>query len=452
MLIHRALVVAALVAQALPVTRLDGVQRDVRVRGEHIEQDPLAPLPVTRLAPEPGADLDGPRRVSLTVPRAMDLQDLLLLLVNGTPLSIVTDQSVSGTFVGDLKDLSMRQAIEAVLFPRGLDYDIQGTLIRVFPRKTSTRLFDVNHVNVRRSWQRVVRSGMSMDQRQSSAAGGLSGGVESDPMEELTKGVQSLLSESGRMHLDRAAGILQVTDFSERIDRVAVYVEAVQLRAMRQVRLDARVLEVALNTGVASIDWKAVGARSGPQPMSVGATAGLAVGIDAMQKAIAEQGTITVIAAPRVLALNNEPAVMRVGTQSVSFERASSIAQDGSRERESRAVSVLEGLMLTVIAQVGADGIVQLHVSPSFAARQSEVKSPEGTTFPVLRISEADTIARVRNGETVVLSGFLDDRQTTRRNQGIAGVLGAQTHVTMKTELVILLTPTIVNPGAPSID
>ena len=73
------------------------------------------------------ADLDGPRRVSLTISRPMPLRDLLLLLVNGTPLSLVNDEAVDGTFIGDLKDLTMRQALEAVLFPRGLDYDVQGT-------------------------------------------------------------------------------------------------------------------------------------------------------------------------------------------------------------------------------------------------------------------------------------------------------------------------------------
>ena len=94
----------------------------------------------------------------MNVTRPMPLGELLLLLVNGTPLSLVTDNDVTGTFTGDLKDLSMRQALEAVLFPRGFDYDVQGTLVRVFPRKVVTRLFILNSVNVRRTLQRDVRT------------------------------------------------------------------------------------------------------------------------------------------------------------------------------------------------------------------------------------------------------------------------------------------------------
>ncbi len=450
------------VAQTLPVTRLDGVARD-GIPPSQANQQPapaLGPLPVTQLDDRIRADLDGARRIALTVSRPMALRDLLLLLVNGTPLSIVTDDEVSGTFVGDLKDLSMRQALEAVLFPRGLDYDVQGMLIRVFPRKASTRLFDVNSVSVRRTWQRGVRSAVSVGGPMAGLKAGptdaadLSVMVESDPLDELGKGVQALLSESGRMHFDRTAGLVQVTDFSEQLDQIGVYVEAVQLRASRQVRLDARVFEVMLsNAAATSIDWKAVVARSAAATeASPGrGAAGLSVDVDALQKAIAEQGTVTMIAAPHVVALNNEPAVMRVGTQSVYFEAASTIAQDGSRRRESRPLPVLEGLTLTVTAQIASDGIVQLSVSPSYAARRSQVKSPEGALFPVLRIGEADTMARVRDGETIVLSGFLDDRETTKPNTGLAGLFGAQSHATVKSELVILLTPTVVAPGAPTV-
>jgi MSHA biogenesis protein MshL len=444
------------VAQGLPVTRLDGVARD-RVptsQGVQPPQTPLEPLPVTQLDDRVRADLDGPRRVSLTVSRPMELRDLLLLLVNGTPLSIVTDEDVSGMFVGDLKDLSMRQALEAVLFPRGLDYDVQGTLVRVFARRASTRLFDVNYVNVRRTWQRGLRSAAAFEREQGQGAADLSVRSESDPLDELAKGVQALLSESGRMHIDRAAGLVQVTDFSERLDQVGVYIEAVQLRASRQVRLDARVFEVALaDASATSIDWKAVATRAAAVTQSSPgrAAAGLAADVDALQNAIAEQGTVTMIAAPRVVALNNEPAVMRVGTQSVSFEAASTMAQDGSRTRESRALPILEGLTLTVIAQIASDGIVQLNVSPTYASRRSQVKSPEGSAFPVLRIGEADTMARVRDGETIVLSGFLDDRETVKSEAGLAGLFGAQSHAKVKSELVILLTTTVVAPGAPAV-
>jgi MSHA biogenesis protein MshL len=382
----------------------------------------------------------------------MPLRDLLLLLVNGTPLSLVNDEAVDGTFVGDLKDLTMRQALEAVLFPRGLDYDVQGTLIRVFPHRASTRLFDVNYLNVRRTWQRGIRSGASVGGRQVPAAE-LSASSETDLFEELAKGVQALLSASGRLHVDRAAGLVQVTDFSDRLDQVGVYVEAVQLRALRQVRIEAHVFDVTFDGSAAAIDWKAVAVRTGAGIRSSAgrAAAGLTVAdVNVLKKAIAEQGVVTMLAAPQVVAMNNEPAVMRVGTETVYFESASSMAEDSARQRTTKAGAVLEGLTLTVTAQISADGLVLLSVSPTYASRAGQSRSVEGETFPVLRINEADMMVRVRDGETIVLSGFLENRETTKPPTGMAAMFGARPRTTVKSELVILLTASIVSPGVPA--
>lgn len=388
----------------------------------------LPPLPATAIDDrQPGANLDGPRRISLTVPRPMPLGELLLLLVNGTPFSLVDGDAVSGaTFIGDLKDLTMRQAIEAVLFPRALDYDVSGTLIRVFPRKTTTRLFNVNYPNTRRSLVREVRSPSGVSQQDSSAI--LSSSAQSDLFEELEKGVQSLLSASGRMHVDRTAGLVQVTDFTDRLDQVGVYVEVVQLRAARQVRIDAEVFEVGLaDGGAASIDWRAPAIRSATVTRTATAT-GLAsiasTDIDALKKAIAQQGTISAIASPQVLAMNNEPAIMRFGSTAANAD--------------SSARQPIEGLTLAVVAQISADGIVQMHLAPSYTSRTA--RSPSAA----LRINETDTLVRVQDGETVVLSGFLSEREGPG-----SGSSPSATQMT-RSELVILLTPTIVRAaGSP---
>jgi type II secretory pathway component GspD/PulD (secretin) len=387
----------------------------------------LTPLPVTELDERlRSADLDDGRRVSLTVSRPMPLRELLMLLVNGTPFSLVTDDGVDGTFLGELKDLTMRQALEAVLFPRGLDYDVQGTLVRVFPRKASTRLFDVNYLDVRRTWRRDLGNGPSTE----GASSGVRTSVVSniDRFDELRTGVQALLSASGRLHVDRGAGLLQVTDFADRLDLVAVYVEAVQMRAMRQVRIDAQVLEVALAEGTTSIDWTRIAQRAGvgTRSSSGRAAAGLIVAdANVFKSAIAEQGAVTTVATPQFVAMNNEPAVVRVGTEG----------------------AYLEGLTLSVTAQISADGLVLLNATPTYTARAPELKSTNGDPAPMLHVGEADTTARVQDGETMVLSGFLGTRVNQKPATGFAAMFGVQPRTPTRSELVILLTPRIVGPG-----
>jgi type II secretory pathway component GspD/PulD (secretin) len=256
------------------------------------------------------------------------------------------------------------------------------------------------------------------------------------------------------MHVDRSAGLVQVTDFSDRLDQVGVYVEAVQLRATRLVRLEARVLRVTLKDATApSIDWNAAAARSGSavRAGAVRGSAGMKIAdFEALRKALAEQGSVTMIAEPQVVAMNNEPAVMRVGTQGVYFQAASQLDASGRAQRTSTATAIMEGLTLTVTAQIAADGIVHLSIAPTYAEKTGQSRSPSGDTFPVLHISEADTLVRVQDGDTVVLSGFLQDRVNAKAGTGVAGFFGAQGHETVKSELVILLTPVVVSAGGGS--
>jgi MSHA biogenesis protein MshL len=383
----------------------------------------------------------------------MAIGELLLLLVNGTPFSVVTEGDVSGTFTGDLKDLTMRQALDAVLFSRGLDYDLHGTLLRVFARRTPTRLFAVNYLDLRRTLQRTVGGPASVGPTHAEPE--LSSTSSTDFYEAIEQGVQSLLSPSGRMHLDRTAGLVQVTDFAERLDQVGVYLEAAQLRASRQVRIDAQFLSVDLISGTAtSIDWTAAAIKSaaasrvseGNGPM------GLAVrDVDALIAALGEQGAVTKLASPQIVAMNNEPAIVRVGKELVYFETMTNGPGDAEK-RTARPVSVLDGLTLTVLAQVSADDFVQLHVSPSYATQTGESKDRHGVSVPVLTTREADTLMRVRDGETIVLAGFLSEADKSHHRNGLARLFAGESHTTVKSELVVLLTPRVLKAAVSSPD
>ena len=87
---------------------------------------------------------------------------------------------------------------------------------------------------------------------------------------------------------------------------------------------------------------------------------------------------------------------------------------------------------LSVTPQISSDGVVTLSLSPI-------LKSPVSI--------ESDMLARVADGETLVISGFTRDREVReRKNVGTSGGwFGRGTVVTHKrVELVILLTPKIV--------
>jgi type II secretory pathway component GspD/PulD (secretin) len=229
--------------------------------------------------------------------------------------------------------------------------------------------------------------------------------------DDVTKGVQTLLTRTASFNVDRKAGLLQVTDFPERLDRVSLYLDAVQDRVHRQVQIDALIIEVEPNDEKAmGVDWTALAAqitgaatpaqRAAPRRSLTGLRV---TDLAQLMSLLAEQGTVVTIASPRMLTMNNEPSIVRT-----------------------------DGVVFTVTPQIATDSIVTLSVSPVMTA-------------PV--VAETDMLARVADGETLVISGFTRDRETRERKAvGITGGwFGRGTVVTRKrVEMIILLTPRIV--------
>src|SRR5207247_5929122 len=229
--------------------------------------------------------------------------------------------------------------------------------------------------------------------------------TNTDLFAELAKGVQTVLSDRAMFNVDRKAGLLQVTDFPERLDRIALYLEAVHDRVHRQVQIEARVVEVELSDEKAqALDWTAVAAQlTADQTPAQRATArpsltGMRVtDVQKLLDLLAAQGKLIVVASPRLVTLNNEPAIVRT-----------------------------DALTLSVTPQIAPDSAVMLSVSPI-------VKTPT--------VAESDMLARVADGETLVVPGFTRDREIReRRNLGISGGwFGRGTVVTRKRVEVVVL-------------
>lgn len=393
-------------------------------------------LPLTQLDERAAAaDLDN-RAFTLTFAQPLQIKDLLLLLVRGTSLSIVPDPAISGSFIGELKDVSVRQALGLVLPPLGLDYAVDGRFIRVFRRQPETRIFDVDYLAARRTGETTIGGAPGAG----AGAARVSTSASTDLFGDLAKGVQSLLSEHGTFSVDRQAGLVQVTDLPERLDRVGVYLDAVQDRVRRQVQIDARVLEVELNDPAAQgLDWTALAQATTGRAPAAGADGGAFVGLRVTDvakfiAALGAQGKVSLVASPRLLAMNNEPSIVR----------AVSGVSGGPNG------SAGEGVTLSVTPQVSPDGVVMLSLSPIVASRSSsgDARTPQTST-----VREADMLARVADGETIVMAGFTGEREVReRKNAGIkGGWFGRATVVTKKrTELVVLLTPKILTGPASS--
>ena len=74
------------------------------------------------------------------------LRDLLRLLVRDTSINLVLPQDLEGTFSGDLTGVTLEEALDLILPQHGLDYSIEGRVLRVFKREFKTRIYNIDYI------------------------------------------------------------------------------------------------------------------------------------------------------------------------------------------------------------------------------------------------------------------------------------------------------------------
>jgi MSHA biogenesis protein MshL len=459
------------------------------------QQPGLPPLAVSQI--EDGRRSEAlSQTLSLSFAEPISIRDLLLLLVEKTTLSVVLDPDVDGTFTGDLKNVTLQQALDLVLEPHGFVAAIQDNVVRVRREQVQTRLFNINYVATRRSGTRgtgltgmygqgaygygangVVGGGVGAAGGYYGGAGGIGGsqasvsGTDSgDVFEELQAGIETLLSDVGRLNIDRKAGLVQATDYPSHLDRIAVYIEAYETRALRQVRIVAKILEVELREEFsAGIDWSlvlkdagnavAITQRLAPTRGSGAFTMGVNIkDFTGLLEAFAGQGRVNVMASPWVMAMNNEPAVMRVGTQDVYFVTTSQVDASSGQILQTVVTpqTINEGVTLSVTPQITADGVINMSIMPSITERTGTATSRLGDQVPIVSVRETDTLVRVHEGETIVIAGLMQDRASTDISKVpilgdvplVGGLFRREERSKRKTDLVILLTPTVMTRDA----
>jgi MSHA biogenesis protein MshL len=483
--------------RGVPVMLPAGTQPPPRPGAAQQVPPSLPPLATSQLE-ERQRSSEAEQAMSPSFSEPVAVRELLLLLVRDTNISVVSDPDVDGNFTGELKNVTMMQALDLILRPLGLDFTMRDNVLRVFKKQLQTRLYNINYVATRRGGSRGVSGGMQgagnsgmngayggttagiggaggMYAGNSGYGGGLGGGMASsyasdgtDMFEELAKGLETLASTDGKYNLDRKAGLLQMTDYPDRLDRVAAYLEAVESRVQRQVQIQAKVVEVELRDEFsAGINWDAVFRVAGDsatvtQRLAGSSSSALTMGLNirdfkGVLNAFATQGRVNVLASPWVVAMNNEPAVIRVGTQDVFFVTNTQVdASTGAILQTSvTPQSINEGVSLSVTPQISADGIIHLSITPSITERTGQATSRLGDTVPIISIRETDTLVRVHEGETIVIAGLMQERATVEKTKVpllgdvplVGGLFRGENRQKRKTDLVIMLTPTILTPG-----
>lgn len=433
-----------------------------------------------QLGPSAVQALAGGHRFSISM-RDADLRELLFGLGELAGVNIVLDPDVQGNVTVNLTEVTFDEALNSILQPLGFRYQAEGRFMRIGRPQMVTRFFDLRYVNAQRSATRGL-SASSAGTTGGGAAGALGGGgttgggatgggssasVSStsteDIYKELEDGLKLLMSEGGKFSINRMAGKLMVTDFPEVLEKVAAFLEAVESATQRQVRIESKILEVELNDAFqAGINWDLVlgnsaSLRQVTSPTSQGVfQLGVSFkGFSAILDALSQQGKVNVLSSPVVSTMNNSTAVLRAGTQDVFFESSSVIDVTTGRlvQTSVQPRPITEGVVLDVTPYVSDDGFITMNIQPSVTERAGQAVSRFGDTFPILNVRDTNSTIRLRDGQTVVIAGLMQDRELINRTKVpllgdiplLGGIFRRVERSKRKTDLVILITPRILS-------
>ena len=310
------------------------------------------------------------------------------------------------------------------------------------------------------------------------------------------------------------SGVVVIRAMPDELRNVDAYLKATQLAVDRQVILEAKILEVELNDSFQSgVNWASFASlRSGhdnrvsgglvapgstltPLPFNggqpgvisdpstglsastgfslsnavgaAGSMFGLAVqtsNFAALISFLETQGTVHVLSSPRVAAVNNQKAVLKIGTDEFYVTGVSTTTNANASGNTTTSPNVtlqafFSGVVLDVTPQIDDRGNILLHVHPSVSQVSTVNKAVSLGTAGNLNLplaasatSELDSIVRGSNGQVVAIGGLMRQSSTSDNSQvPVAGnvpvlgnLFGAKKRVNQKRELVVLIKPTIV--------
>lgn len=461
------------------------------------------------------------------------LKPFLQGMIEDSPYSVAFHPSAAANVSLDLKDVTISEVVQTLnsLYP--VDIRFNGKVIQVFPAIVKTETIDINYLMLKRygmtstnissggivqnngggssggsnsssgniggssnNSNSVGNNNNSTGNQSGGFGGGLSGGngsnvqttSESDYWQELEDTLKMIMKaepeDNTSVVVSPQSGLVTVRGLPSDIQAVKDFVKRSEENLLRQVILEAKIVEVTLDDDYQQgINWRNVLSHDGDTNFNfstntvssfgnelssrLGSVATLTfsnLDFTGVVNLLKTQGNVQVLSAPRVTATNNQKAVLKAGQDEYYVTDVSNTTVTGTATTSTPEIELepfFSGIALDVTPQISEEGEVVLHVHPSVTETTEQQKvitlDEQQYALPLAQsnIRESDTVIRAKSGEIVVIGGLMQSETKEYESRvpfvGAIPVLGnlfkSKQEVETKKELVILLKPTVVGSG-----
>lgn len=429
-------------------------------------------------------------------------------LMQGAEANIVVHPDVGGSITLNLNQVTLSEVLNVIRDVYGFDYKYKNNIYTILPKSLRTEIFPINYIDVKRvgvSDTSVLTGNIESSAQSGSQASnqvtnltGEGGEInpgsriqtrsETDFWKSLNAALSQLIGVSDqttqnnrRVITNPQTGVAIVTAMPKELEAVRNFLEKARLSVKRQVIIEAKILEIQLSDSYqAGVNWNEINGQ-----LLIGKNASdfdTSVTINEISEGVGEvfsslvrisdigrllslletQGNLQVLSSPRVSTVNNQKAVIRVGSDQFFVTGISSStisnASSTTSSPDIELSSFFSGISLDVTPQISDDGGVILHIHPVVSTVTEEQKNiivgNESFSLPLaLRdIRESDSIVKAESGQVIVLGGLMQERinNTKGKRPGLGDIpvvskaFKTRSDSRIKSELIILLKPIVI--------
>lgn len=523
------------------------------------EQPSRLPDALTEIQPALELKIPEPKGIRFTMSaRGVNIKNVLFALSQEIEQNIIVDPNVNKLATVDLKNVTLREALDSLLPPLHLEYEIDDKFIRVKREQMQTRTFFLNYIISKRTGKSILKSSSGTSGTSATQQGGAGGGAagtggssansrstssiesteETDIWASVRAGIKSIVSPSASTDdtdsssasssedtgdssgadasggdssglvssllggadpsstvesatsgedesvpspsapvlqdaeqpfftVNEQAGMILVKDYPDVLLQVAEFLENIEGSIQRQVFIQAKIIEITLNDDYKlGIDWSTVSPFTFSQTAtdtltstSIAGAANFTYGLanssfNFVVDALSKQGQVSVLSSPKIATLNNQRAVIKVGTDDIFFSPEITAATTTSAATVQYIPETITiGIILDVVPQINPNGQIMMSINTSITEKSGERTSPDNVNVvPILDVRESNNVVLAQHGQTIVIGGLMKTKKEVDDNS--VPILGAIPYVgrffhwdnetEAKTELVIMLTPEIM--------
>ncbi len=423
-----------------------------------------------------------------------DLAQVLQMLSLQSRKNIITSKRVSARVTANLYDVTFKEALDAILHVNGYGYIEQGNFIYVYTleeiaelekaaRKTESRRFALEYLAAadaaefvkpllsdkgKLSFLGEVEKGFRPDDTSAGedswayaamlvvndfpenveSITKLLGELDTPPQQVVVEAtvVSTVVNEDNAFGVDFS--VIVNSEFTQYFNPLAAVNDLIRGNNTPGARPTSPDQGFVPNNASVEAVTSTVGNTAGPGGLKVGVIQG---DVAVFLRVLDEVTDSTVLARPRVMALNRQRAQVLVG------DRIAYLSTTQTETSTTQAVQFLDtGIRLVFRPFISSDGSIRMELYPSVSEarlRSSTGVRGTGQEIPDERTSEITTNVRMRDGQTLVLGGLFQEDTTISRSQvpwlGDIPIVGAafsgQTDKITRREIMFLITPTIVH-------